>query len=167
MAKSENFDGMPLTKAVKEWLVSEDWEDEIAIDDERASSRVEAKVGINDQPHRLFLEADETSQRLAVYIYSPMTVPPARMADMARILNRINCRWELGRLACYDDEDSNPVQFRANIDVEGGSLSPNQIGTMVGAAIGTFNRFGQLLAAVALTKQPGDKLWADTPSLRG
>jgi len=150
---------MPLTAALKEWMDSEGWDDEIEVAEDRGFSRVATSFSINDQPHKTFLEVNEKIERFSVYIYSPVNVPPARMPEMVRILNRINMRIGLGRLGCHDDDDSNPVQFLARIDVEGGSLSPTQIETMVNAAVGTFNPYGQLLAAVALTKQSGDALW--------
>jgi hypothetical protein len=118
-------------------------------------------MGVNDQPHRIFLETDEQDQIFKLTMVSPFSVPPARMADMARILNRLNCRIGTGKLWCIDDENANAVMFQHAIDVEGSKFVPKQIHNMMGAAIGTFQVNGDLLAAVALTKQPIEALWAD------
>ncbi len=160
MAEEEQFDDMPLTKVVAAWMVSEEWEDDIGVSADRQAARVSTQFKINDQAHRLYFEIDEASETFSVFLYSPVNVPPSRMSDMARILNRINMRLRLGRLGCRDDEDANPVQFLVRIDVEGGALVPEQIGNMLGAGIGTMSQYGQLLAATALTKQSADALWS-------
>lgn len=161
MTEHETFDDMPLTKVLKEWTVSVESEDEIEVNDDRKRSRLATVVGIGDQPHRMILEVDENYEWISVSMYSPVNVPPARMADMSRILNRINMRLGIGRLGCHDDKDSNPVQYLALIDVEGGTLAAQQIASMVGAGFATFGPYGQLIAATALTRQPADALWAN------
>jgi len=153
---------MPLTAVLQQWLDAEEWQDEIEIDDDRKNSSLVTKFVINDQAHRLFLEAHEETKTFCVYLYSPFNVPPARIADMVRILNRINFSYaKAGRLACNDDKESNPVQFQRVIVVEGSSLVPKQIGVMASEAVDVFNVFGELLAAIALTKQPVEDLWSN------
>lgn len=161
MDQSELSDDMPLTKAVKAWMDSEGWDDDIQVGEDRSTSRVATSFEINDQPYRMFLEANEKDERFSVYLYSPFHVPPARMPEMSRLLNRINTRLGLGRLACHDDDESNPVQFLAVCDVEGGSLSAGQVGTMIAAAVATFRPYGELLAAAVFTKQQVDALWEE------
>lgn len=159
MADEVMYDDMPLTKVLKQWMDLEEWADEIEVNEFRNSSRVSTDFAINGQVYKAFIEVFELDERLSVYLYSPFLVPPPRAQEMARVVNRINMRLGLGRLGFDDDEDSNRIQFLATIDVEGGSLAVKQIGSMVGAAVGTFNPYGELLAAVALTKQSGDALW--------
>jgi hypothetical protein len=126
---------------------------------DRLVGRVSTTINVNQQPHRLYLEAYESDQVFAVFMYGPVNTPPARMAEMARIINRINMRTRIGSLGCHDDEDANPVQFRASIDVEGSALTPRQIGNLVGAAMSMFKRYDRLLAATALTGRSVDSLW--------
>lgn len=161
MGKDSNFDDLPITKVVAAWLVSENWEDEIDVADDRKAARVSTQFGINNQSHRLFFEIDEASETFSVFFYSAVNIPPARMPDTVRVLNRINMRLRLGRLGCHDDEDANPVQFLARIDVEGGALVPDQVRNMLGAGIATMKQYSQLLAAAALTRQSADRLWAE------
>ena len=161
MAKKDPFADMPITAALSEWLKQEEWEDEIDVKEGRKFAQVVTSVTINDQSHRMFLEANETNQWFSVYLYSPIKVPPAKMGEMTRLINRVNMRLGLGRLACPDDDEANPVQFLARIDVEGGVLEPKQIGNLVGAAFGTFNPYGSLITTVALTKQSAAACWAE------
>lgn len=159
MTDKPSFDDMPLTKVLQEWLNDEGWQDHIETDDSRVRAEISTNFSVNDQPHRLFFNVDEEREWLSVYMYSPMNVPHARMGEVTRILNRVNTRLGLGRLACYDDEESNPLQFLVRIDVEGSALTTRQITSMISAAIGTFRGYGQLLIAAALTKQSVDSLW--------
>ncbi|WP_288039235.1 YbjN domain-containing protein [Acidiphilium sp.] len=160
MVDIDKFVDMPITRVVAAWMVEEKWEDEINISDDRKAATISTRFKINDQPHNLYFEIDEESKYFSIFLYSPMSVPPARMTEMARILNRINMRLALGRLACHDDSDSNAVQFLARIDVEGTMLVTRQIHSMLGAALNTMRRYGELLAATALTKQSAETLWA-------
>lgn len=160
MAKRKDISTMKLTSALKKWMDQEEWNDEIQIDDVENGARVDTTVGINNQGHRLILQTDETGEVFTVTLMSPFNVPSARMADMARILNRLNGGLRFGKLYCWDDADSNPVTFEYVIDVEGSELVPQQIGNMLRPAMNTFAGSGELLAAVALTKQPIDALWA-------
>lgn len=123
------------------------------------STRQGTFPSLNDQPHKLIIEVNEAGQRLWVFMYGPVIVPVVRKDEMVSILNRINYPLALGRLALQDDGDANYVQFKATIDVEGGALTPPQIGSMVGAATYTFEKYGHLMAAIALTKLPADTLW--------
>jgi hypothetical protein len=157
----DNLDGMPLTKVVKEWMTGKGWEDEININEERTNSTIASAVSINDQAHNFFFEIHEARDQFAVFIYSPYKVPPARMSDMARLLNRINNRLNIGRLACMDDEDANNVQFKGIIDVEGGRFGGSMIGNLYYSGINTFEYYGDLLAAAAMTKQPIERLWSE------
>src|SRR5262249_29972196 len=135
MAKAKGFSDMKLTSVLKEWMEQEEWKDEIELKDAGKGAHVDTAFGINDQRHRLVLDTDEEGEVFAVHLFSPFNVPPARMADMSRILNRLNCGLRFGRLCCWDDDDSNPVTYEHAIDVEGSKLAPKQIGHMVSAAV--------------------------------
>lgn len=111
--------------------------------------------------HRLFIETEEPQERVFVYVYSPYNVPPRRMDVMSRILNRVNAQLILGRLACDDDEDASPVQFKCGFDVEGSTLSPIQVSTLIKMGTATFEGFGSVLVAAALTRRSADELWSE------
>jgi hypothetical protein len=161
MTKGKDISTMKLTSALKKWMDQEEWKGEIQIDDEGNGALFDTHVGINNQAHRLVLQTDEKGEVFTVTLLSPFNVPPARMADMARILNRLNVGLRFGKFYCWDDAESNPVTFEHAIDVEGSELVPQQIGNMIGPAMGTFAASEELLAVVALTKQPIDALWAN------
>ena len=157
----KDYEDMRITKTVAEYMSHEEWNDTIRVSDDRSASTVETILGIEGQGYRLFLESNEAGEVFTVYMYSPFTVPANRIDATVKLLNRINrTRLRLGKLTVLDNGESSPIQFTYSIDVEGGSLSPNQIGTVVGICF-SLSRFHQLLSAVALTKQSADKLWED------
>ena len=161
MANTENYDDMPLTKVVVQFMNSEGWEDEVTVSEDRTASSVETKISIEDQGYRLFLESNESGEVFSVLMYTPFSVPANRTDAIVRILNRINrTHLRLGRLAILDRGEAGPIQFAHSIDVEGGSLAPQQIGTVVSLCF-SLARFHQLLSAVALTKVSEDKLWEE------
>jgi hypothetical protein len=161
MAMDKNIPDMKLTSILKKWMEQKEWTDEIQISDDQHSAWVDTGFVINDQKYRLLLRTDEQSEIFTVTIFSPFNVPPARMGEMARVLNRLNCHQRVGRWYCWDDEDSNPVIFETAVDVKGSKLVPQQIMTLVMSAANAFESGGELFAAVALTKQPIDVLWAN------
>lgn len=161
MRDLNEFSDMPATRVVAEFLNEQSWDDEIEIKEGRVGSTVATPVGIEDQPYKLYIEANEKGEVLEVYLYSPYLVPVARLPAMSRILNRINSsKLRLGRLAVLDDGDPNPVQFKAAIDFEGGAVTKSQVSTMVQVCF-LMSRFHHLLSAVALTKASEDDLWND------
>lgn len=159
MADSEDFQNMPITKVVKAWMDSKEWDDEIEISDDRTSSTVATRFSINDQGYPLYLETREKAEIFAVYLYTPFKVPVPRIRDMAVIVNRINDAIGLGRLSVADKGEAAEVRYIGKIDVEGGTLAPQQVGTLVDASVNIMSQHAELLAAVALTKQPIDQLW--------
>ncbi|MDR3449949.1 MAG: YbjN domain-containing protein [Alphaproteobacteria bacterium] len=150
---------MPITKVVQAWMDAEGWTDDIEVSDDRLAARVAKTYIIDGQCHPLFFDIDEDSGAFCVVLYDFVKVAPERMVVMARILNRINMRLRFGRLACHDDENSNPVQFLAGIDLWEASLPRDQIGKMLGECFSTMVQYGPLLARTALTKQSADDLW--------
>ena len=157
----DNFEGMPLTQAVRTWLDGEGWDDENEVHADRTVSSVATSITISDQSFRLYLEVFESDERLFVYFYSTYNVPRQRVEVALRIINRINLRLAFGRLAFQDDGEGRPIQFKVSVDVEGSALSPVQVNTLVGLGVVTFRNYGNVLAAACLTKRTVDDLWAD------
>jgi hypothetical protein len=159
---ADNYDDMPITKVLKEWMVAKEWDDEIQLSENRRSSRVSTTYNINNQSYRTFIDIDEDDQWFSVFMYSPFSVPISRISEMARALNKINYNnQKVGRIACPDEDEPGPVQFRWTTDLSNGSISKEQIDYMVETPVGFFNFFGEVLAAIALTKAPAESLMAE------
>lgn len=150
----------PLSSALRDFLIEQDWSDEIEFSEDRTTARVATSILIDGQPIRTFFEIDEEAETFGLYMYTPFSAPPSRMPDVARLLNRMNMRMRLGRLCCADDAESNPIQFKAAVDVEGSVLSARQIEIMLGAGTSTMERYLALLAKVSLTEEEVEAAWS-------
>lgn len=151
---------MSLTNVLRAWAESVGWSDEIVEDHESQSAQLASQYGIKKQTHKLYFEIEEKPKLFSVYLYTPYNVPRDRIVDMSIILNRINSRLVMGRLAVHDDGEDNPVQFQVTVDVEGSSLGTQQITNMLSAGGWAFSTYGQLLTAIALTQQPVEEAWS-------
>ena len=160
MTQDIDTSDMRLTTVLKEWLKQNEWDDEIEINDDRDFAEIATNYLIGGQKYQLYLEANELTECFDVYLYSPFDVPPARMADMTRILNRINLRLGIGRLCCIDDEEANPVQYKEGIDVDAAPFAPDHIDNMLAAGGSIFEHHSQLLTTVALTDVSADAAWS-------
>ena len=149
----------PLASALQRWLDQEEWQDEIEILEDGASTRLSTGFKVNDVGYRLVMETDEQREQFFVYMYTPFEVPPRRMPEMARFLNMINSRFSAGRLACHDDDESNPVQFMWKIPVSDEGLSTIQISRMVGAAVQVYESWGHYIAQCNFTNRTAVELW--------
>ena len=161
MSEDDTYADMPLTAILKKWMDQKGWVDEINIDDARQNAQVATRLTVENQPHRLYFDADEQARQFSLTLYTPFNVPTTRMSDVALILNRINCRLRIGHFACWDDDEPNPIRFRIAIDAEGGTLGAGQIETMLNMAGSTLADHSEILAVLALTKQPADIVWRD------
>jgi hypothetical protein len=144
-------------------MESQGWDDDkLTINETRTASTVRSCLTIDSQRYRLYIEACEEHQRIFVFLYTPYNVPRPRLNVLSRICNRLHYDELLfGRLACKEGPDPQPIQFKCGFDVNGSSLSPEQVDTLVGLGVSTFRMHGELLAAAALSKRPLEDLWLE------
>lgn len=157
--KTEISESMRLAKTAQQFLTEREWSYELARKDNTQKHNFRTHVTINRQTYSVFIDTDEDQEVVEVYLYSPFSLDSKRVHELAVILNRINMRLVLGRFATDDDDDSNPIQWKAAIDVEGGSLSVDQLSTMVSAGCGSFRQHAELLSVVGFTKCSVDEAW--------
>jgi hypothetical protein len=161
MVDTTKYEDMPITKVVAQFLDDLEWPGDIYVSDDRAISKYETKMEVEHQGYRLFLEVNERSEIFDVYMYPPFSVPKERVNATVKILNRINGEHlRLGRLVTLENGDSDVIQFKCGIDVEGGSLAVGQIYTIV-SICDSLRRFHHLLSALAFTKISEDELWEE------
>lgn len=161
MLEELDLTDMPITTVLRNWMISEDWQDKIEISEDGNNATVSTVFVINDQDHRLFLETNEKSDELSVFLYSPFNIPAARRLAIVDIINRVHGRLRLGRFWCPTGEKPRELQFKVVIDVEGSSLSTEQVGIMLESAIHAFRQYGPVFARIALTSEVADSAWND------
>jgi hypothetical protein len=152
---------MPIITVLRDWMISEDWKDEIEISEDGNNATVSTIYLINDQNHRLYLETDEKADEFAIFLYAPFNIPVVRRSEILDVLNRVHGKMRLGRFCCPTGEKAGQLQFKVVIDVEGSSLSTKQIDVMLGSALSGFRRYGPVFARVAMTNEPAETAWRD------
>ncbi len=157
--EENNLKGMELTQVVKAWMDERGWKDPIEINEDLTASTVQTTMIIREQVYKIYIEVLETEQAVMIYLYSPYQVPRSRMDAMARLLNLVNFRLDLGRFATNDGPAARPVQMKVCVDVEGSALTTKQVDTLVSLGVTAFRTYGSVLAATALTLRPVVELW--------
>jgi hypothetical protein len=161
MLEELDLTNMPIITVLRDWMISEDWKDEIEISEDGNNATVSTIYLINDQDHRLYLETDEKSDEFAIFLYSPFNIPVARRSEILDVLNRVHGKMRLGRFCCPTGEKARELQFKVVIDVEGSSISTKQIDVMLGSALNGFRSYGPVFARVAMTNEPAETAWSD------
>lgn len=132
---------MNITQAVKDWLGSEGWDDEIKADAESGTSQVETSLSSGDNHYSVYIEADESREWLTVFFYLPVEAPTVRYADACVLANQINFQTGLGRFAV--SQGNGVIQYKITFDFEGIAPSPMSLGVMMAAAVANCDRWCQ------------------------
>lgn len=134
-------------EVMQDVLTALEWDDALTYDLEECRCVYDTGIMINDQKFELFCSIDDGVDLATVYLYAPLRVPAERLPDTLALVNHINTRLLLGLVNVFEDGQ---LQFRCRIDVEGGTLGPTMVMTMIDAAIKTFRDWFERLALVAL-----------------
>lgn len=134
-----------------------EWDDPLTYDADERRCVYDTGIMINDQKFELFCSVDDGVDLATVYLYAPLRVPSERLSETLTLVNYINTRLLLGLVNVFEDGQ---LQFRCRIDVEGGTLGPTMVMTMIDAAIKTFREWFERLALVALGGATADDIIA-------
>lgn len=99
------------------------------------------KTGVNatNASYRLIIYAIEDKDLLTVYVSQDNNIPENKRAAVAEFITRANFGLNLGNFDL--DMDSGELGYKVAVDVEGGMLSTDMIGNMVGAAVATMDKY--------------------------
>ena len=150
-----------LANSVRTFFDNNEWSYEVAEMKEPTRLIFRSHTYVDHQTHSIIIETDEKKETVEFFMYSPFTVHPARVRELAVILNRINIVQRLGRFAIWDDDDHNAIQWKAAIDVEGGELAVDQIDTLCSAGVSASRHYLDVLSRVALSPLPANEVWKD------
>ena len=159
--EQESLIGMPLAQVVRAFMDAEGWHKKLEVTEDRTVSCVTGLISVGNHSYEMTIEAHEQKQKLYVTFWTFYDVPPERMGAMARMLNRVNCNIGLGQLTCLEDDEDSPLRLKFGLSVAGSTLTPSQIDTLIALGAGTFDTYGELLAATALTNLPVEELWME------
>ena len=104
-----------ITDLVRGWITHVEWGIDVVYDTEDQTGYLNTHVPIDGTDYRLYVVAEEGPQYLSLTLYNPLFIPEDRTIEALRLVNQINQRQRVGRMAIV----SNHLQYRALIDVEG------------------------------------------------
>lgn len=121
-----------LRTAVTEALRSHNWKSEILNE-----KWVRLNLVGDNSVYQLTMLADEQLQTVTLRIGTYYRVPEQLRLVACEFLNRVNCELRIGSFQL--DYDDGEVIFRAGIDVEGGSLAPTMVNSLIDAGIWAYD----------------------------
>lgn len=143
---------MRIADFIEEFIVAEKWDNDVLIrNEEDNSSSLVTFYGIKNQTFKLFIESNEKTELLFVYLYAPFSVVEGKSVDAALLFNYINVRFTYpGKLSLLDNGDIRYVQI---IDLENVVAPVALIKNMISGAANCFSYNIEQIAAVALTQK--------------
>lgn len=136
---------------MEEFLAERGWEDELEVDEEAQTVSLRTGLDLNGQDGRLFVEASEKTCFVDVYVYyTGFKCKPAKLNEMAVLLNQIHTRCSYGTFVVFDD---GYVRWQHRVDFENSQPSGLSITRIVGPGWDYAKEFSDPISAVALTKQ--------------
>jgi hypothetical protein len=149
---------MPLTEVIRAWRDERDWQDEITINDEELSSALQLSYNEEGQVYKVYVEAEEKTQWLKVFIYGPIGIPSSRYVEACQLVNHINRFDGFGRLCAVKD---GKFQFRAVFDLEGGQAVPEMITNMISHGLFRFTDWANEMAQVVFSGKTTEQILKD------
>ena len=133
---------------------------ETKIDGDWKLSRVDTSYVMSGQRYCLSLWVEEHAQHFHLHVEGPWNVRPERVENVLRTIDRINERLPFGELVCGNDGDVYFVQYSVGANAQGGQFTLKHMDDLIDLGARTLDRYGSLLATVALTNTSAKKAWS-------
>jgi len=136
-----------LAEVVKAWA-DKQWDTpdfEIGEDPSNATLKF-TSADAGDFSYRAFYEVWEARDAVELFLYAPLTVPPAKRSAVADTVARANFKAFGGRIDL--DMDDGQIRFRSGIDLEGGQLSNEMLDNLLGVGNSMLDRYLPAISAV-------------------
>ena len=131
-----------LIDVVEEYLIEIGWKFEKDEDNDVIKTGVNAK----NASFRLIIYSVEAKDLLTVYVAQDNNVPENKRLLLAEFITRANYGLNLGNFDM--DMDDGELGYKVSADLEGGTLSTDMVGNMVGAGVSTMDQYYPGLMAV-------------------
>lgn len=134
-----------------EFLEGREWTDEYEVDLEEKSVTLVTNINLSEaHSGRLIIQASDETDYVDVHIYYNQICKESKLDEMAILLNAIHCRWGLGRFMVFDD---GYIRWTHRVDFEGSQPTGLSLNRIVVSGWDSTEKFANVIAAVALTKQ--------------
>ncbi len=131
-----------LIDVVEEYLLEIGWKFEKDDDSDVIKTGVNAK----NASFRLIIYSLEDKDLLTVYVAQDNNIPEDKFATICEFITRANYGLNLGNFDL--DLEDGELGYKVAVDLEGGVLSTDMVGNMVGAGVSTMDQYYPGLMAV-------------------
>ncbi len=131
-----------LIDTVEEYLIEIGWKFERDDDNDVIKTGVNAK----NASFRVIIYGLEEKDLLTVYVAQDNNIPKDKHIVVAEFITRANYGLNLGNFDL--DLEDGELGYKVAIDMEGGQLSTDMVGNMVGAGVSTMDQYYPGLMAV-------------------
>lgn len=135
----------------EEFLKKRDWHDELDVNAEKKLVTLNTGVRAGSHSGRLIIEGNDANDVVDFFFYLDIRCKEAKLDQMALLLSEIHERWKFGRFVVF--RDGGIVRWQHRIDFEGSQPTGLSIERNVSPGEAAIEEFGDVIAAVALTKQ--------------
>jgi hypothetical protein len=147
---STNSTNLRLAHKVQEWLNSMEWNDVIDLDEENATSQLRFTYTIQEQNFDVYIETDEDSETVRVFIYAPINVLPKKADEFTLLLGRANAYIWSGAFITLP---GGRICWRHFVNFAETDPSLKSIDNMFQYGIYVYSTWFEELSEVALTKK--------------
>lgn len=128
--------------------IAEDYLLEIGWKFERDDDNDVIRTGVNanNASFRVIIYSLEDKELLTVYVTQDNNIPKPKRVAMAEFIARANYGLNLGNFDL--DMEDGELGYKISVDVEGGQLSRDMVGNMVGAGVSTMDQYYPGMMAV-------------------
>ncbi len=131
-----------LIDVVEDYLIEIGWK----FEKEEDSDVIKTGVNAKNAAFRLIIYSMEDKDLLTVYVAQDNNVPDKKRLVVAEFIARANYGLNLGNFDL--DMEDGELGYKVSIDLEGGQLSTDMVGNMVGAGVSTMDQYYPGLMAV-------------------
>lgn len=160
-----------ITDIVKAWADTQSDSPNFQIDEDGNHATLKFTTsGEGDFSYRAFYEVRESTNTIELYLYAPIKVPLKKRSAVADVVARANHKAYCGRIDL--DMDDGEIRFQSGYDIEGGQLSHEMLGNLIGIGNGMLDRYLPAISAViyagtapadAIAQAKGDTTGNQTP----
>lgn len=144
---------------LEDYLAAREWTDELSVDEESGAVQLDTSISLGEQSGRLIVEAYEKTDFFDVFIYfRGFSCKESKVDEMLKVLNSIHLRARYGRFELLPD---GVVRWFHRVDFEGSSPTTTSVHQMVQPGWNIAERWADVIASVALTKQTAEEALED------
>ena len=167
MRNTENTFEINMTTVFKNWLGMKGWEGNLEISEDRQEAYAVNCCAIAGHQYDLYLWLRARYSQLMLYLESPFVLSLAQVTEMCPIINKINSGLPCGVLLPMGRDDVHVMEYSVGIQLNGGSLVPDQISCMVAAGEDVFAHYTPFLSLVTRTYSSVDEAWGSFADEKG